>query len=211
MTNAKKTALLHPKTLFQGEVFHNLFIFLMNITHFYSFNNSFNYVVKNIHSKNLFIQQKKQIIHSKNLFIQNNPKLFIQRKYSFKLKMDYRPGLLIKHHLCGAHALWMEQVGYEEDRLSPENCKRKFSCAVEGLCDPKLQIERAVLKDDVFCPTDGDAFKVRINTSKSEKVATPMKRKKPQREGQKSTPFKKKCQQVEESPFYSDSVPKSPG
>ena len=93
MTNAKKTALLHPKTLFQGEVFHNLFIFLMNTTHFYSLNNSFNYVVKNIHSKNLFIQQKKQIIHSKNLFIQNNPKLFIQRKYSFKWKMDYRPGL----------------------------------------------------------------------------------------------------------------------
>ena len=95
MTNAKKTALLHPKTLFQGEVFHNLFIFLMNTTHFYSLNNSFNYVVKNIHSKNLFIQQKKQIIHSKNLFIQNNPKLFIQRKYSFKWKMDYRPGLIV--------------------------------------------------------------------------------------------------------------------
>ena len=90
----QKTALFHPKTLFQGEVFHNLFIFLTNTTHFYSLNNSFNYVVKNIHSKNLFIQQKKQIIHSKNLFIQNNPKLFIQRKCSFKWKMDYRPGLL---------------------------------------------------------------------------------------------------------------------
>ena len=35
-------------------------------------------MVKNIHSKNLFIQQKKQIIHSNNLFIQNNPKLYIQ-------------------------------------------------------------------------------------------------------------------------------------
>ena len=34
-----------------------------------------------------------QIIHSKNLFIQSNPKLFIQRKYSFKWKMYYRPGL----------------------------------------------------------------------------------------------------------------------
>jgi len=56
----------------------------MNIAYFHSFNNSFNCVVKNIHSKNLFIQQKMQIIHSKNLFIQSNPKLFIQRKYSFK-------------------------------------------------------------------------------------------------------------------------------
>ena len=111
---------------------------------------------------------------------------------------------LIKHHLCGAHALWMEQVGYEEDRLSPENCKRKFSCAVEGLCDPKLQIERAVLKDDVFCPTDGSPFKVKINSSKSEKVATPMKRKKPQSKNQDKTLFKKKCQQMESEkfPFY---------
>ena len=47
----------------------------MNIAHFYSFNNSFICVVLNIHSKNLFIQQKKKMIHSKNLFIQNNPKV----------------------------------------------------------------------------------------------------------------------------------------
>ena len=32
-------------------------------------------------------------IHSKSLFIQEKWKLFIQRKYSFKWKMDYRPGL----------------------------------------------------------------------------------------------------------------------
>ena len=70
----------------------------MNIAYFHSFNNSFNCAVKNIHSKNLFIQQKMQIIHSKNLFIQSNPKLFIQKKYSFKWKRDYRPGLLRGGH-----------------------------------------------------------------------------------------------------------------
>ena len=43
-------------------------------------------MVKNIYSKNLFIQQKMRIIHSKNLIIQNNPKLFIQRKYSLSEK-----------------------------------------------------------------------------------------------------------------------------
>ena len=122
----QKTALFHPKTLFQGEVFHNLFIFLMNITHFYSFNNSFNFVVKNIHSKNLFIQQKKQIIHSKNLFIQNNPELFIKRKYSFKWKMDYRPGLapteaplVVMHHSSSA------------ERVHFLPCVKSFWLAVE--------------------------------------------------------------------------------
>ena len=72
----------------------------MNIAHFYSFNNSFNCVVRNIHSKHLFIQQKKQIIHSKNLFIQNNHKLFIQRKYSFNWKIDFPPG-----RACGSQAM----------------------------------------------------------------------------------------------------------
>ena len=66
-------------------------------------------MVKNIHSKNLFIQKRSKIIHSKssfiqkrskiihskNLFIQKSPKLFIQRKYSFKWKMYYRPGLVV--------------------------------------------------------------------------------------------------------------------
>ena len=50
---------------------------------------------KIIHSKNSLIQKKSKIIHSKNLFIKKNPELFIQRKYSFKWKMDYRPGLLV--------------------------------------------------------------------------------------------------------------------
>ena len=89
------------------DFFHTLFIFLMNNALFvihsiihsivqqkYSFK-------KFIHSKKHanysfkeFIHSKKsKIIHSKNLFIQENPKLFIQRKYSFKWKIDYRPGL----------------------------------------------------------------------------------------------------------------------
>ena len=69
----------------------------MNIAYFHSFNNSFNCVVKNIHSKHSFIQQKLQIIHSKKLFIQSNPKLFIQKKYSFKWRIDYRPWLHRAH------------------------------------------------------------------------------------------------------------------
>ena len=66
----------------------------MNIAYFHSFNNSFNCVVKNIHSKNLFIQKNLRIIHSTNLFIQKNRKLFIQWKYSFNWKMGYRPPLV---------------------------------------------------------------------------------------------------------------------
>ena len=82
----------------------------MNIAYFYSFNNSFNCVVKNIHSKHSFIKQKLQIIHSKNLFIQSNPKLFIQRKYSFQWKMDYRPGLRM--------AVWVGLKGRNKPRCS---------------------------------------------------------------------------------------------
>ena len=54
---------------------------------------------KIIHSKNSLIQKKSKIIHSKNLFIQKNPELFIQRKYSFKWKMDYCPGLPVKDRI----------------------------------------------------------------------------------------------------------------
>ena len=107
---------------------------------------------------------------------------------------------LILHHLCVAHALWLEQVGYEGNSLSPNRCKHKFSRAVEVLCDPKLQIERVFLKDDVFCPTDSQPFKVSL--PKCEQVAKPLKRKKPQRASQEMIPFKKRCQQVEKSPFY---------
>ena len=35
-----------------------------------------------------------------NLFIKKQKKLFIQRKYSFKWKMDYRPGLGLGEELC---------------------------------------------------------------------------------------------------------------
>ena len=103
---------------------------------------------------------------------------------------------LILHHLFVAHALWMEQVGYEGNHLLPNRCKHKFSSAVDFLCDPELQIERVFLKDDVFCPTDSKPFKVSI--PKCERVATPQKRKKPQSESQEKIPFKKKCQEEKE-------------
>ena len=62
-----------------------------------SFNSIFDSKIQIIHSKNSFIPKKSKIIHSKNLFIQKNPELFIQRKYSFKWKMDYPPGLIVKY------------------------------------------------------------------------------------------------------------------
>ena len=44
---------------------------------------------KFIHSKKSKIIYSTKFIHSKK-----NPKLIIQKKYSFKWKMDYRPGLI---------------------------------------------------------------------------------------------------------------------
>ena len=73
--------------------FHNLFIFLTNNAIFSFIQLFIQWCGKNIQSTNLFIQKNTQNIHSINIFIQQKWKLFIQRKYSFKWKMDYRPGL----------------------------------------------------------------------------------------------------------------------
>ena len=65
-----------------------------------------------------------QIIHSKNLFIQNNPKLFIQRNYSFKRKMEYRPGLRGPHSFIeltvniGGNMLGKTRLGVQNHSFS---------------------------------------------------------------------------------------------
>ena len=76
--------------------FLTLYSFFLWMTHFFhSFNNSFNFLWQNIHSKKKFIFFWEALFKLKISFIQNNAVLFIQKNYSFFWKVAYRTGLIV--------------------------------------------------------------------------------------------------------------------
>ena len=97
--------------------------------------------------------------------------------FCHQCKVTYGGSSPLVDHLLAVHSLWMEQAGYSEN-LSKYKQKQNFFYALMALCDPKLQIEKVILKSEEFNLTDSHPFKSAGGDT------TPLKRKEAQNESE---------------------------
>ena len=114
----------------------------MNIAYFYSFNNSFNSVEKNIHSKNYSFKQTKNYLFKKNIH-SKRIQIIYSKKYYFVWKTLYRLGLaeisMSLHNECLLHSSWKRTGPSSWGPLVQHHSTQEISCSVnreltENLC-----------------------------------------------------------------------------